>query len=182
MDTADFDYKLPAELIAQQPLPERAASRLLCLDRDSGAFEDCGFSELERLLRPEDLLVVNNTRVMQARVHGSKSTGGKVELLLERVIGERRVLAQLRVSKSPRPGTRLVFGDAGATVVGRHETFFEIELDTPAGEFFKSQGQLPLPPYIDREPAEADASQISDGLCGGGRRGGGTHCRVALRP
>ena len=121
MQRADFSYDLPEELIAQAPLGERSASRLLVLDGASGAIAHRHFKDLEHLLAPGDLLVVNDTRVIPARLYGHKESGGRVELLMERPLDERRVLVQLRASKPPAAGQRLhLDGGTGAVVVERH--------------------------------------------------------------
>ena len=124
MQTSDFSFDLPAELIAQHPLAQRSASRLLCLERRSGAVAHRAFNELPGLLGPDDLLVFNNTRVIPARLIGRKPSGGRVEVLLERLLDERRCLAQLRVSKKPAPGTLLTGGWCRVEVLGREGDFF----------------------------------------------------------
>ena len=155
----DFAYDLPPELIAQQPPAQRGDSRLLILDSASGALCDRRFRELPELLRPGDLLVFNDTRVIPARLFGHKASGGRLELLIERLLDERRALVQLNVSKSPKPGGALQF-DAGftATVLGRHGDLFEIGLDgdEPWLTLLERHGQTPLPPYIHRAPTPAD--------------------------
>ena len=157
MRRADFSYPLPRELIARHPLPERAASRLLLLDGANGAMQDRMFGELPTLLRPGDLLVLNDTRVLPARLRGRKLSGGSCEILLERIIGERRILAQARASKGFHPGTGILLPDgARAVVIGRKDDLQEFELDRPALEYFESQGSMPLPPYIDREADATD--------------------------
>ena len=157
MRRADFSYSLPDELIARHPLPERAASRLLALDGGSGALRDLMFRDLSTLLRAGDLLVLNDTRVLPARLHGCKASGGSCEILLERILGERRILAQARASKGFRTGTEVLFADgARAAVVARCEDLYEFEFDRPALPYFESQGSMPLPPYIGREPDASD--------------------------
>jgi S-adenosylmethionine:tRNA ribosyltransferase-isomerase len=157
MRRADFAYPLPKELIAQNPLPQRAASRLLALDGSSGAVQDLQFKDLVTLLHPGDLLVVNDTRVLPARLRGRKASGGSCEILLERILGERRILAQARASKGFRTGAEIILPDgARAVVIGRHEDLHEFELDRPAFEYFERHGRVPLPPYIEREADAAD--------------------------
>ena len=156
MQLSDFDYQLPDELIAQRPADSRTGSRLLqlageqLLDRQFPAFPD--------LLRPGDLLVFNNTRVMPARLYGRKETGGQVEVLVERVLDPQRVLAHVRASKSPRPGTRLCVADQDLEVIGRHEALFELQLagDGDIHQLMSRHGHMPLPPYIQREDAAFD--------------------------
>jgi S-adenosylmethionine:tRNA ribosyltransferase-isomerase len=157
MRRADFSYPLPAGLIARHPLPERAASRLLALDGGSGALRDLVFRDLATLLRPGDLLVLNDTRVLPARLSGRKASGGSCEILLERILGERRILAQARASKGFRPGTEILLADgARAVVVARRDDLHEFELDRAALPYFETHGSMPLPPYIDREPDASD--------------------------
>jgi S-adenosylmethionine:tRNA ribosyltransferase-isomerase len=157
MRRADFAYPLPRELIAQHPLPERAASRLLALDGGSGSLQDLMFRDLVTLLRPGDLLVLNDTRVLPARLRGRKTSGGSCEILLERILGERRILAQARASKGFRPGSEILLPDgARAVVVGRREDLHEFELDRDALEYFEQHGSMPLPPYVEREAIAAD--------------------------
>ena len=156
MQRAVFSYELPDELIAQAPLAERSASRLLVLDGSTGAIEDRRFPDLEQLLASGDLLVVNDTRVIPARLYGRKESGGRVEILLERPLDERRVLVQLRASKPPAAGQRLQLdGGTSALVVERHADFYELEFDAPALVVFEAHGHIPLPPYI-RRPDDAE--------------------------
>ena len=152
----DFAYELPPELIATEPAAARSGSRLLALDGPSGARRDLGFTDLPSLLAPGDLLVRNDTRVLPARLRGTKATGGAVEVLLERVLGERRILAQVRSSKGARAGHVLSLGGALATVLGQREEFVELEFDRPALPLFEALGEVPLPPYIDRPGTAAD--------------------------
>ena len=157
MRRADFSYDLPPELIAQAPLPERSASRLLVLDGATGATSDRRFTDLPSLLSPGDLLVLNDTRVLPARVHGRKPTGGAVELLLERLTGPTRFLAHARSSKGFRAGgTVLLPGGHAARVEGRAGDLFELELDGDAEAFFLEHGEMPLPPYIGRAAQDDD--------------------------
>lgn len=153
----DFDYTLPPELIAQAPLPERSGSRLLLVD--GGALSDRQFRDLPDLLASGDLLVFNDTRVLHARLYGTKESGGKVEVLVERPVGRHEALAQVRASKSPKPGSRLVLdGDLLVEVLGREGEFFHLRF--PGEEdlvvLLERHGRLPLPPYIERAAGEAD--------------------------
>lgn len=158
----DFHFDLPPELIAQQPLARRSDSRLLTLDGASGALADRQFRDLPELLRPCDLLVFNDTRVIPARLFGCKASGGRFELLIERLLDEQRALAQLRASKAPKPGGRLQF-DAGFTaiVLGRQEGLFELRLEGDAAwlPLLERHGRMPLPPYIAREPTPEDSER-----------------------
>lgn len=152
MQVSDFSYSLPDELIAQFPTAERADSRLLCLDGPTGALVDRQFADLPGLLRPGDLLVFNDTRVMPARLHGRKETGGQIEVLIERLLDEQTALAHVRASKSPRPGSILKLGETTVQVVGREGELFRLVL--PDGDFqalMASHGHMPLPPYIQRD-------------------------------
>lgn len=155
----DFYFELPPELIAQHPLAQRAASRLLTLDGVSGALGDRRFDDLPELLHPGDLLVFNDTRVIPARLFGRKASGGRIELLVERVLSEQRALVHLHASKAPKPGGELLL-DAGfsATVLARHEDLFEIQVegDLPLLTLLERHGRMPLPPYIRREPTAED--------------------------
>ncbi len=156
MRVDEFRYTLPKELIAQRPPARRRDSRLLVLDGRSGVIEDRQFRDITTLLRPGDLLVLNDTRVVPARLEGEKASGGALELLLERALDKRRFLAQIRASKSPKPGTGIQIGDVEAKVVARHGNLFELEIVNghTLGALMRRHGQIPLPPYI-RRPADA---------------------------
>jgi S-adenosylmethionine:tRNA ribosyltransferase-isomerase len=166
MKRTDYHYHLPPELIAQQPLPERSASRLLVLDGASGKVAHHQFSELLDFLNPDDLLVFNNTRVIPARLWGEKETGGKVEILIERVTGENTALAHIRASKSPKAGAHLYLsatqgglrGSRRLTVLGRQGALFELATDEgeAIADILKDIGHMPLPPYIERVDDEFD--------------------------
>lgn len=162
MHLADFHYDLPPELIAQHPLPERGASRLLGLDGRSGALEDLAFADLPRLLRPGDLLVFNDTRVMRARLFGQKATGGRVEILIERLVGPKEALAHLKASKSPPPGVNILLnGGASLVVLGREGDLYRLQTsgdDTFPG-LMDRHGHVPLPPYIARVDEDADGER-----------------------
>jgi len=159
MQRSDFNYHLPAEQIAQQPLPERADSRLLLLDAASNRLLDGQFRDLLDLLQPGDLLVFNNTRVIPARLFGHKASGGKVEVMIERVLGQHQVLAHVRASKSPQPGGRLILdGGVEIEVNGRQGDLFELHFidQRPVFEILDQIGHMPLPPYICRADEVAD--------------------------
>ena len=156
---SDFDYALPPELIAQYPLAERSASRLL--DGRDVVPVDRKFTELPALLQPGDLLVFNNTKVLNARLRAVKATGGLVEVLVERLLSPTLALTQLRSSHAPKPGTRIVIaGTHHAEIVGRDERFFQVQL--ASGDFetlMREAGELPLPPYMQRAAGEGDTTR-----------------------
>ena len=160
MRIADFDYRLPEALIARRPAEPRGAGRLLVVGRER--LEDRRFSDFPSLLSPGDLLVLNDTRVVRARLAGRKPTGGRVEVFAERIEGERGLLARVRASKGLRAGGRLELGaGVGAVCIGREGEFHRLELDRPAREVLDLHGEVPLPPYLGRpaEPADAERYQ-----------------------
>jgi S-adenosylmethionine:tRNA ribosyltransferase-isomerase len=152
---SDFHYDLPPELIAQAPLAERSASRLLVVGPEAPPYQDRRVRDLPDYLQPGDLLVFNDTRVIPARLHGSKDSGGRVEILLERLVGAHEVLAQVGASKSPKAGGRITLDEGTPlTVLGREGEFYRLRFDTdePLEKLLLRVGRLPLPPYIQREP------------------------------
>jgi S-adenosylmethionine:tRNA ribosyltransferase-isomerase len=152
----DFDYVLPPELIAQTPAATRTSSRMLHVDV-VGTLHDTQFATLASLLRPHDLLVFNDTRVMKARLLGQKATGGKVEVLIERITASNEALAHVRSSKSPGTGTALRLADAvDVTVLGRSDDLFILKFNAPVLQILEEYGALPLPPYITHQPDEQD--------------------------
>ncbi|VCU71860.1 S-adenosylmethionine:tRNA ribosyltransferase-isomerase [Pigmentiphaga humi] len=152
----DFDYDLPPELIAQAPAADRTASRLLHLDA-AGALHDRQFANLPGLLRPHDLLVFNDTRVIKARLFGEKRSGGKVEVLVERITEPDRALVHLRASKSPKAGAVMRLADAfEVTMLGREADLFDLRFPAPVLELLAEHGQTPLPPYITHTPDTGD--------------------------
>ena len=160
LSLADFDYDLPPELIAQFPLPERTGSRLLVVG--GGKLEDRRFSEIAQLLREGDLLVFNDTRVLHARLHGVKDSGGRVEVLIERPVGKHEALAQIRASHAPWPGSRLVLeGVLEVSVVAREGAFFLLRFPGTDDlvDLLERHGKLPLPPYIQRQAENADEAR-----------------------
>ena len=160
MRVSDFDYELPPELIAQHPAAERTASRLLHLDGATGAIEDLRFPDIVSLLDANDLLVVNDTRVIKARLRGRKDSGGEVEVLVERVLDDRRALAQVRASKTPKPGRRLVFAEGiEAEILGRQQEFFELRFGNDVLDTLAAHGEVPLPPYITHAAEAADEAR-----------------------
>lgn len=154
---ADFRFDLPPELIAQVPLAERAASRLLHVPGDSAALAELTFARIGELLRPNDLLVLNDTRVIPARLFGRKASGGKVEMLLERIFEAEVALVQLRSSRAPTQGSELLFeGGSSAVVEGRQGNFFVLRFSGAVQPLLEQHGHMPLPPYIERGDDQAD--------------------------
>ncbi|MDN4503748.1 tRNA preQ1(34) S-adenosylmethionine ribosyltransferase-isomerase QueA [Alteromonadaceae bacterium BrNp21-10] len=159
MKLSDFDFDLPEELIARYPMEQRSGSRLLSLDGKTGAVEHLHFTDIVALLNPGDLLVFNNTRVIPARLLGKKASGGKIEVLIERIIDDHRVLAHVRSSKSPKEDSILILENAvEVKMLGRHDALFELEFLTeePVLTVLEQYGHMPLPPYIDRPDEESD--------------------------
>lgn len=162
MKTSDFDFDLPPELIAQFPAQERSQSRLLHLDGASGVLADGRFSDLPQFLKPGDLLVFNDTRVIKARLFGVKDSGGKLEVLVERVLDERHALAHIRASHAPKPGSGLLLaGEIAATVEERQGELYRLRFagETPLLELLEQHGSLPLPPYITHAPEALDETR-----------------------
>ncbi|HCG38614.1 MAG TPA: tRNA preQ1(34) S-adenosylmethionine ribosyltransferase-isomerase QueA [Pseudomonas sp.] len=157
MQVADFFFQLPDALIARHPLAERRASRLLVLEGETGKLSHRNFADLLDHVRPGDLMVFNNTRVIPARLFGQKATGGKLEILVERVVGNRSVLAHVRSSKSPKAGSKILLDGGGeAEMIARHDALFELEFDEDVLPLLERIGHMPLPPYIDRPDDAAD--------------------------
>lgn len=162
MKKSDFNYDLPRELIAQAPLAQRSASRLLVLPPAPATEQDRMIRDLPELLQPGDLLIFNDTRVLPARLFGRKESGGRVEVLIERVLPGSEARAQLGVSKSPKPGSRLLLDDGTAvTVLGRDGEFYllRFEGEDPVEKVLLRSGRMPLPPYMTREPDAADSER-----------------------
>lgn len=160
MKRSDFHYELPESLIASRPSAERTGSRLLCLDGPSGGLENRAFPDLLDQLEEGDLMIFNDTRVIPARLFGQKESGGKLELLVERVLDSHRVLAHLRASKSPKVGSKIKLGDEllEAEVIARHEALFELRFHCKESvvSVLERIGHMPLPPYIEREDEGSD--------------------------
>lgn len=157
MQLSDFHYNLPPELIAEYPQKERSASRLLYLQGANGEVEHFTFSDLPELLRPEDLLVFNNTKVLPARLFGHKETGGKVELLIERVLSPHQAITQIRASKSPKTGARIYINETvWVELIGREREFYRINSDDNIYHLLEQYGHMPLPPYIERQDEGLD--------------------------
>ena len=159
MRVSDFSFDLPPELIARFPMAERTGSRLMVLNGNNGAIADLGFKDILAQLNTGDLLVFNNTRVIPARMFGQKASGGKVEVLVERLIDKNTVLAHIRASKSPKVGAELLLeGSAKATMVARHGALFELKFhgEKSVLAILDDIGHMPLPPYIDRPDENSD--------------------------
>ena len=161
MHVSDFNFELPDELIARYPKTERTASRLLQLNGNSGELTDRTFKDVLEIVQPGDLLVFNNTRVIPARMFGRKASGGKLEVLVERMLDEHSILAHVRCSKPPKPGTELFLGENDefqAEMVARHDALFEIRFTSATAvlDILNTIGHMPLPPYIDRPDEDAD--------------------------
>ncbi|MSQ55154.1 MAG: tRNA preQ1(34) S-adenosylmethionine ribosyltransferase-isomerase QueA [Betaproteobacteria bacterium] len=160
MKVAEFDYELPPELIAQRPAAERTASRLLHLDGRTGEITDRSFAQFPDLVTPDDLLVVNDTRVIKARLTGKKSTGGKIELFVERVTAEREATALVRASHPPLPGTMLIIGNnIQVELLGRDGDLWRVRFPGKVLELLELHGATPLPPYITHPPTAEDAQR-----------------------
>lgn len=162
MKTQDFDFYLPAELIAQFPAEQRTGSRLLYLDSNNNQWRDALFSNLFSFLRAGDVMVFNDTQVIKARLFGKKDSGGKVEVMVERILDDRHVLATIRASHAPKPDSNLLLADAiPATVIAREQEFYTLrfEHEKTTAELLECYGQLPLPPYIARPATAADEAR-----------------------
>ena len=162
MKKSDFHFDLPAQLIAQAPLPQRSASRLLVVDASARKFADRHFTDLQDYLHAGDLLVFNDTRVLPARLYGRKETGGGVEILIERVLGTHEALAQLGVSKKPREGSKILLSDGSTIrVLGREGEFYTLRFESaePLEKILAKLGRMPLPPYIARDAVEDDEAR-----------------------
>ncbi|ELY2854425.1 tRNA preQ1(34) S-adenosylmethionine ribosyltransferase-isomerase QueA [Cronobacter dublinensis] len=164
MRLTDFSFELPESLIAHYPQAQRSACRLLSLDGPTGDLTHGTFTDLLDKLNPGDLLVFNNTRVIPARLFGRKASGGKIEVLVERMLDDHRVLAHIRASKAPKPGAELLLGDdesVNATMTARHDSLFEVQFndERPVLDILNSIGHMPLPPYIER-PDEASDREL----------------------
>jgi len=153
----DFDYALPTELIAQHPSEQRTGSRLLHVDAQS-KLTDRRFVDIASLVKPNDLLIFNDTRVIKARLYGQKDSGGKIELMIDRVVNRYQALAQIRASKAPKPGGQLFVGDdCQVTVTGRKNDLYELTFEQPVFDVLDGHGHVPLPPYIEHPDEAADA-------------------------
>ncbi len=159
MRVEDFDFELPDRLIAQSPLPERAASRLLALERNSGVITDDTFRNLLQWLRSGDLLIFNDTKVIKARLRGEKETGGRVEILIERLIDANHATAQLRASHKPKEGSRILVAGEAIVVAKREGEFSSLIFPSAVTDFLERHGSVPLPPYIARAAGDIDETR-----------------------
>lgn len=158
MLVSEFDYELPAELIAQHPASHRTASRLLHVD-SRGALRDLNFTDLPQLVDARDAVVLNDTRVIRARLRGRKPSGGQVELFVERILGEHEALALMRAGHSPKPGTVVEIGDAKATVEGREGELYRVRFSENVERLLERHGSIPLPPYITHAATNEDTER-----------------------
>lgn len=159
MLVSEFDYELPPELIAQHPVAQRSASRLLHLDAGTGAFQDLKFTDLPTLVDEKDLLVLNDTRVVKARLFGRKPSSGRVEIFVERMVGKHEALALMRAGHSPKPGTEVLIDDVKATVLGREGELYRVRFSDEVESVLERHGNVPLPPYITHAPQALDAER-----------------------
>jgi len=160
VNLADFDYQLPAQLIAQRPAKERTASRLLHLDASTGMLRDLAFTDLPELVDARDALVLNDTRVIKARLYGAKASGGKFEFFVERVLGEHEALGLMRISHPPKPGAQLTLGDGTTAQVLAHEAdLYRLRFAEPVMQLLERCGSVPLPPYIAHPPGPEDVER-----------------------
>ena len=159
MLVSEFDYDLPPELIAQHPAPKRTASRLLHVDAATGALRDLAFSDFPGLVDWRDAVVLNDTRVIKARLFGRKASGGRVEIFVERVSGAREALALMRAGHSPKPGTEVTIGDVRVTVQGREGELYRVRFSEDVESVLERHGNVPLPPYIRHTPDQGDAER-----------------------
>jgi S-adenosylmethionine:tRNA ribosyltransferase-isomerase len=159
MLVSEFDYALPGELIAQHPAAQRAASRLLHLDAKTGALRDLRFSDLPDEIDGRDTLVLNDTRVIKARLFGHKATGGAVEIFVERTIGEHEALVLMRAGHSPKPGTEVRIGEVRVAVLSREGELYRVRFSTPVEEVLERHGTVPLPPYVTHPAGAEDAER-----------------------
>ncbi len=156
MKLKDFYYDLPEALIASKPLKNRTDSRLLCLNKSNGTFDHKKFTDILDYLQPDDLLVFNNTRVIPARAYGYKDTGGKIEILLERITDKNTAQVMVKSSKTLKPDAKLLFQDCEAKVLDKKEQFYTLKFNTDVLHFFETHGHIPLPPYMQRASDEYD--------------------------
>src|SRR6056300_145200 len=158
MKTSDFNYHLPEELIANYPLDNRSSSRMLVY---TDAIEHKNFKDITTYFKEGDLLVVNNTSVIPARIYGNKESGGDVEVMLERIMDDNKALVQIRSGRSPKKGTIITLGSFAVKCTDRQDNFFILQFDRPPLEVFNSIGHVPLPPYIKRSDEDLDKDRYA---------------------
>jgi len=162
MQKKDFYFDLPEDLIAQFPSENRSESRLLCMDKLNGELKDNSFTDIVDLLNPGDLMVLNNTKVIPARLFGQKESGGKLEVMVERVLESNRALAFVKASKAPKPGAKIIIADRiNAEIVARHDNLFELffDIDNSLFDVLEEHGEIPLPHYMQRDVTDFDLSR-----------------------
>jgi S-adenosylmethionine:tRNA ribosyltransferase-isomerase len=159
VQVSEFDYQLPAELIAQHPVAQRSASRLLHLDAASGALQDLQFSDMPQLVDERDAIVLNDTRVVKARLAGRKASGGKIELFVERALGAREALALIRASHPPAPGSQVFIAELPVKIEGREGELYRVRFPEDIEAVLERFGAVPLPPYIRHAPQPEDAER-----------------------
>ena len=162
MQLSDFNFTLPKELIAKYPSETRSSCRLLALDSDTGKIEDKVFTDIVNYINTGDLLIFNNTKVIPARLYGKKASGGKIEVLIERLLDGNRALAHVKASKSPKIGAELILGENDnikVTMLARHDALFELQFPDDVLSILNEIGHIPLPPYIDR-PDDAQDREV----------------------
>ena len=159
MRVSEFDYDLPSELVAQHPIPHRSASRLLHLDAASGALMDLRFTDLPQLLGPQDVVVLNDTRVIKARLSGKKASGGKIELFVERALDTHRALALIKSSHPPAPGSEVFIAKIPVAIEGREGELYRVRFAEPVDKVLERYGAVPLPPYIRHAPEAQDTER-----------------------
>jgi len=159
MRVSEFDYDLPSELVAQHPVPQRSASRLLHLDAASGALMDMRFTDLPQLLGPQDVVVLNDTRVIKARLNGKKASGGKIELFVERALDTHRALALIKSSHPPAPGSEVFIAKIPVMIEAREGELYRVRFAEPVDKVLERYGAVPLPPYIRHAPEAQDTER-----------------------
>lgn len=159
MQRSDFSFELPKELIAKYPLTDRSKSRLLHLDGNSGTINHRHFEDIRSLLQAGDLIIFNDTRVVPARMHAVKESGGRAEILVERLISDQEALVHIKSSNKSKPGTKLAVGETTLEVIGRSGEFYQVQANRSLKETMEAHGEMPLPPYIDREEEDSDKNR-----------------------
>ena len=159
MQRSDFSFELPKELIAKYPLTDRSKSRLLHLDGNSGTINHRHFEDIRSLLQAGDLIIFNDTRVVPARMYAVKESGGRAEILVERLISNQEALVHIKSSNKSKPGTKLTVGETTLEVIGRSGEFYHVQTNQSLKETMEAHGEMPLPPYIDRVQEDSDKNR-----------------------